>query len=129
MEMSVLRGSVIFGVPVLLGLLELGHPAFWVSDPVIDTLGPIAIWWTALHVAQVPLFALLGLAVVLLLRDLEGRAALVSRCASPFSSSFIPPSTLQSASPAASCSSTSARLTRPNARRLSRRFGRYSGVR
>ena len=52
-----------FGVPVLLGILELGHPAFSPWDPVIDTLAPIALWWTAL---QVPLFGLLGLAVVLL---------------------------------------------------------------
>ena len=76
-----LRNIVMFGAPTLLGLLELGHPAFWMSDPVIDTVAPIAPWWTALHVAQVPLFALRGVAVVLLLRDVQGHAALISRCA------------------------------------------------
>ena len=75
------RNFVMFGAPALLGILELGHPAFSPWDPVIDTLAPIALWWTALHVVQVPLFGLLGLAVVLLLVDLHSRAAQISRCA------------------------------------------------
>ena len=78
---SAARNFAMFGVPVLLGILELGHPAFSPWDSVIDTLAPIAPWWTALHVVQVPLFGLLGLAVVLLLGDLKSRAAQVSRCA------------------------------------------------
>ncbi len=76
-----LRNIVMFGAPTLLRLLELGHPAFWTYTTVIDTVAPIAPWWTALHVAQVPLFALRGVAVVLLLRDVQGHAALISRCA------------------------------------------------
>src|SRR5262249_40265815 len=38
-------------------------------------------WWTVLHVLQVPLFALLGVSVFLLVQDLDGRAAAISRYA------------------------------------------------
>lgn len=41
----------------------------------------MAAWWTVLHVLQVPLFALLGVAAFLLVRRLPGRAALSGRCA------------------------------------------------
>ena len=75
------RRLIMFGVPLVLGLLELGHPAFLPGDDIVATIAPIATWWTILHVLQVPLFALLGVAVFLLVRDLDGRAAKVSRYA------------------------------------------------
>jgi hypothetical protein len=65
----------------VLGLLELGHPALLPGDDIVATIAPIATWWTVLHVLQVPLFALLGVAVFLLVRDLNGLAAKVSRYA------------------------------------------------
>lgn len=74
-----LRRAVVLGVPFVLGLLEIGHPALGPRDNIFDTLAPITIWWTALHVVQIPLFALLGLAAFLLVRDLDGRAAWLSR--------------------------------------------------
>jgi len=76
-----LRRLVVLGVPLLLGLLEIGHPALVPTDVIFDVLAPIARWWTFLHVAQIPLFALLGVAVLLLLRDLDSRAARVGRAA------------------------------------------------
>jgi hypothetical protein len=75
------RRLIMLGIPFLLGLLELGHPALVPGDNIFETLSPIATWWTALHVAQVPLFALIGLAVFLLVRDLDGPAARISRMA------------------------------------------------
>ncbi len=72
---------IIFGAPLILGLLELGHPALLPGDDIVATIAPIATWWTTLHVLQVPLFALLGLAVFLLVRNLDGRAATISRYA------------------------------------------------
>lgn len=69
---SVLRRVALFGAPLALGLLELGHPAPLPKDDILGSLAPIALWWTVLRVAQIPLFALLGLAVFLLVRDLEG---------------------------------------------------------
>jgi hypothetical protein len=73
------RRALVLGPPLVLGLLELGHPGLLPGAPIAATLAPIVTWWTALHVAQVPLFALLGLAVLLLIRGLDGRAARVSR--------------------------------------------------
>lgn len=73
------RRAVTLGVPLVLGLLEIGHPALMPGDDIVDTLYPIATWWTALHLAQIPLFALLGYAVFLVVRELDGRAARISR--------------------------------------------------
>jgi hypothetical protein len=76
-----MRRPIVFGVPFILGILELGHPALLPSDDIAATIVPIATWWTVLHVLQVPLFALLGVAVWLLVRDLDGRPATISRYA------------------------------------------------
>jgi hypothetical protein len=76
------RRSLVLGVPLILGLLELGHPALLPGDDIAATIAPIATWWTILHVLQVPLFALLGFAVFMLVRDIDNRAATISRCAS-----------------------------------------------
>src|SRR4029450_12364409 len=48
---------------------------------IFETLAPISTWWTILHVAQIPLFALMGWAVLLLVRDLDGRSARITRVA------------------------------------------------
>lgn len=72
------RKAVIFGTPLVLGLLEIGHPAVLPGSYIYGMLVPIAVWWTALHVLQLPLFALLGVAAYLLVRDLDDRAARVS---------------------------------------------------
>lgn len=73
------RRILLFGVPLILGTLELGHPGLWPGDDIVATVAPMAAWWTALHVLQVPLFALLGVAAFLLVRGLPGRAALIGR--------------------------------------------------
>jgi hypothetical protein len=72
------RRALVLGPPLVLGLLELGHPGVTPSTPIVATLAPITTWWIVLHVAQVPLFALLGLAAMRLVRDLDGRAARIS---------------------------------------------------
>src|SRR5262249_34636313 len=76
---TIARRSILIGTPLILGLLELGHPAIWPGDAISAILQPIATWWTALHVLQVPLFALLGLAVFLLVQNLQLWAATISR--------------------------------------------------
>jgi hypothetical protein len=76
---SALHKVVVLGVPLVLGVLEMAHPAFLPPESVIGTLMPIRDWWTLLHLLQVPLFALLGVAAWLLVRDRPGRAAQVSR--------------------------------------------------
>jgi hypothetical protein len=73
--------AIVLGTPAVLGLLEAGHPALLPSDNIFETLAPITSWWIALHIAQIPLFGLMGFAVLLLVRDLDGRSARVSRWA------------------------------------------------
>jgi hypothetical protein len=71
--------AVLIGVPLVLGVLEIGHPALLPAENIFETLAPISTWWTILHVLQIPLFASMGLAVWLLVRDLDGRPAQISR--------------------------------------------------
>src|SRR5690349_18499955 len=71
--------AVILGAPLLLGVLEIGHPALLPGEGIFATIAPITVWWTALHVVQIPLFALVGLAVLLVVRDLRGRPTQISR--------------------------------------------------
>jgi hypothetical protein len=81
MRQLLLRRLVLLGVPLLLGILELGHPALLPGDRIVGTIGPIVTWCTTLHVLQVPLFALLGLAVIMLVREIDNQAATISRWA------------------------------------------------
>ena len=74
-------GALVLGAPLLLGFLELGHPALLPGENIFETLAPITSWWIALHILQIPLFGLMGFAVLLLVRDLDCRAARVSRWA------------------------------------------------
>jgi hypothetical protein len=72
-----LRRLVIFGAPLGLGALAAVHPIL--ADRMIpaDQLGI----WTLIHTAQVPLAALLGVAVLLLLDGVEGFEARLARLA------------------------------------------------
>jgi hypothetical protein len=81
MKQLLFRRSLLFGVPLILGILELGHPALLPGDAIVATISPIVTWWTTLHILQVPLFALLGFAVIMLVRDIDNQAATISRCA------------------------------------------------
>lgn len=80
-DFEIWRRPILFGVPLVLGALELGHPGWGPSGEVVPHVAPIAVWWTALHILQVPLFALLGIAALLLLGGRGGRAASLSRYA------------------------------------------------
>ena len=51
------------------------------SSNVSGTLLPVANWWLTLHVIQLPLCALMGLAISLLLDRRRGLAATISRLA------------------------------------------------
>jgi len=72
-----LRRAILFGTPLTLVILELFHPT--VARDVTATLFPVADWWVVLHVAQLVLFALMGVAICLLTSGLQGAAAGVSR--------------------------------------------------
>jgi hypothetical protein len=75
-----LRRIVLFGTPVILIVLELGHPLLDHTNP-IKMLTPIAMWWIILHVLLIPLFALMGYSLFLLLQGVHSTAATISRIA------------------------------------------------
>ncbi|GAC1348425.1 MAG: hypothetical protein NVSMB27_16160 [Ktedonobacteraceae bacterium] len=77
---EVLRRIVLLGTPIALIILELGHPLLDHMNP-IRMLAPIAMWWIVLHVLLVPLFALMGYSLFLLLQGVHSNAATISRCA------------------------------------------------
>ena len=74
-----LRQLVIFGTPLLLGILELWHPIGLANKTPFESVLPKVDWWITLHLLQIPLFGLLGLAVIFLVQDLHGWAATLSR--------------------------------------------------
>src|SRR2546421_2697276 len=84
---DVLRRVVLLGTPLVLGILELGHPLLDHMNP-IKMLAPIVTWWIILHLLLVPLFALMGWMLFLLLQDVHNRAATVSRYATVVYISF-----------------------------------------
>lgn len=72
-QQRVLRFLLLFGVPVLTGTLSLFHPTP-PSGALVASLQPVALWWTALHLVQLPLFALLGVAVLVAAGPVRGVA-------------------------------------------------------
>ena len=82
-----LRRAVLLGTPLLLVVLELGHPLLDHTNP-IKMLAPITTWWITLHLLLVPLFALMGWAFYLLLRGIENKAATFCRFATVVYISF-----------------------------------------
>jgi len=72
------RRIVLLGTPVLLGLLELGHPLLD-HEHTISMLTPLLTWWIVLHMLLVPLFALMGWTFFLLLDGVQNRAATLCR--------------------------------------------------
>ena len=63
--------------PVALALVELWHPLF--ASDAEQTLLPVADRWLAVHLLQLPLFALLALALYLIVDGLDGAAATIAR--------------------------------------------------
>jgi hypothetical protein len=74
-----LRRLVILGTPLVLAFIELWHPRF--PQQVFQILSHRIDLWLGIHLLQLPLFGLLALAVYLLVKDLQGVAASVSRVA------------------------------------------------
>jgi hypothetical protein len=84
---KVLRRVVLFGTPLLLCILELGHPLLDHMNP-IRMLAPIVTWWIILHLLLVPLFALMGWTLFLLLQGIQNSAATLCRYATVVYISF-----------------------------------------
>ena len=82
-----LRRIVLFGTPLLLTVLEFGHPLLDHEHTII-MLSPIAGWWVVLHVLLVPLFALMGWSFFLLIEGIQSPAATLCRYATVIYISF-----------------------------------------
>ena len=76
------RRLVLVGTPLTLTILLLFDPQASSAD-VASTLFPVADWWLTLHILQLPLFGLMGLAIYLLIEDVPGPAAILGRVAAP----------------------------------------------
>ncbi|HEX7172764.1 MAG TPA: hypothetical protein VF365_09185, partial [Candidatus Limnocylindria bacterium] len=70
MTSLILRRAAIFGTPVALGTLAAIHPMMPEHNLGI---------WNLIHTLQIPLVALLGISVVLMLRGIEGGIATAAR--------------------------------------------------
>ncbi len=73
--------TLIVSIPMLLGILELGHPPLLPGAEIYETIAPVVRWWTALHLVQLPLLALMAGCVVLLTLNLRGRTVMTARWA------------------------------------------------
>ena len=72
MTLLILRRATLFGTPVALGTLAAIHPMMPEHNLGI---------WNLIHTLQIPLVALLGISVVLMLRGVEGGIATAARLA------------------------------------------------
>ena len=67
-----IRRIIVLGTPLAVGILNLFHPSS-------QAIRPNLAWWITLHILNLPLFALLGLAAILLLDGKLGALATCSR--------------------------------------------------
>lgn len=70
---------LLVGSPLILGILEIWHPVGSPNKTAFEAILPQVDWWLTLHLLQLPLFGLMALAVLLLVRELQGFAAKISR--------------------------------------------------
>jgi hypothetical protein len=80
---TLMRRALLIGAPLSVGVLGIWHPIDPGTSPY-QIVADSPTWWTILHLLQLPLFGLLALAVWMLVRQLPGKAALVSKIALAF---------------------------------------------
>ncbi|MDY7016108.1 MAG: hypothetical protein SVX43_21430, partial [Cyanobacteriota bacterium] len=76
---TLLQQLVIVLSPLTLGILEIWHPVGVPNKSAFESILPQVDWWLTLHLLQVPLFGLMALAVFLMVNNLQGWAARISR--------------------------------------------------
>ena len=76
---SLFKSLIIIGSPLILGIIEIWHPTGSPNQSAFEAILPQANWWLILHLLQLPLFGLLALAVFLLVKNLHGLAATISK--------------------------------------------------
>src|SRR5262245_51178587 len=73
------RGAVLFGAPAVTAAVNVSHPI--VMPPIYDMVLHHMPWWLVLHLVNLVLFPLVGLAAWMLVWGREDRAASVARVA------------------------------------------------
>jgi hypothetical protein len=71
------RRILVIGVPTAFAVISVFHPQI---DPIADLADQVT-WWITLHMLQIPMFLLMGCAILALGWSSSGRAATVSRVA------------------------------------------------
>jgi hypothetical protein len=74
-----LHQVLLFVAPTLVGLLNLTHPRF--KPPVFIGIVHHISWWLTLHILNLALFPLLGLAAFILVRDTHNFASALTKVA------------------------------------------------
>ena len=83
---TVARRVLVIGVPVTFAVISVFHPR---PDPIAGLADEVD-WWITLHALQIPMFLLMGCAVLALGWAASGRAATVSRVAALVFIAFYP---------------------------------------
>jgi hypothetical protein len=78
---KVIRQIILFGAPVVVGVMNLFHPVHFEMTGIYDAVQQQVAWWITLHFVNLLSFPVLGLAVYLLIKDTPGTAALVGKVA------------------------------------------------
>jgi hypothetical protein len=73
------RRLVLFGAPAATAVVNVSHPI--VMPPIYDAVLHHMPWWIVLHLANLVLFPLVGLAAWMLVWGREDRAAVIARAA------------------------------------------------
>lgn len=77
------RRALLLLTPAILFFLEIFHPTGFRGD-VYHMLMPHRNWWFQLHMIQLPLLALMGVAIFALVEGIQNTAALVAKIAAWF---------------------------------------------
>jgi len=85
-EHTVARRILVIGVPIAFAVISVFHPRPEPIAALADEVG----WWVTLHSLQIPMFLLMGCAVLALGWAASGRAATVSRVAALVFIAFYP---------------------------------------
>ena len=65
--------------PLILGFLELFHPASQPDRTAMEVISDNIVLWLTIHILQIPLFGLISLAIFFLIKDVKGILAITTK--------------------------------------------------
>jgi hypothetical protein len=78
---SLIRRLILFGTPILMGIVSLIHPVGSPNQTILEVIEPRLGVWMGVHLTMLFLIGLLGISIGLLVSGLSGTAAMLSRVA------------------------------------------------